>query len=218
MHASLNSLVAISLHLLSATSAVIQSALPSIPQPQDLSLISTSNTSITIPDDPIATELPTGLKCFEPGTERVQPVDADHCHVAIELILHEPTGVMTKQLFGHKQDPPNPDIYEVPSAWRVDRCLILLTSGDESAVDEFRLVDVVERAELILRDCVAFSKKRLGGVATLGLKTFFVTVDGPPDFAGEAGGNRTIPVLSASTNGSGVDVDSSLASRQVSAA
>ena len=82
-------------------------------------------------------------------------------------------------------------------------------------MDEFRLVDLVERAELILRDCVTISKTRLGGLATLGLKTFFVTVDGPPDFAGEAGGNRTIPVLSGGTNGSGVDVDSSLASRQV---
>ena len=218
MHASLISLIANSLHLLSATSSAIPSALPSTPQPQDLSLISTSNTSITIPDDPIATELPLRLKCFDPGTERVQPVDPDHCRHVIELILHEPTGVMKKQLFGHKQNPPNPDIYEVPSVWRVGRCFILLTSQDESAVDEFRLVDVVERAELILRDCVAFSKRRLGGLATLGLKTFFVTVDGPPNFAGEAGGNRTIPVLSGGTNGSAVDVDSSLASRQVFAA
>ena len=122
---------------------------------------------------------------------------------------------MTPQKFGRKTDPSPPSIYEIPSAWRVENCLILLTAADDTAVDEFRLVDVIERAQLILRKCVKYSKTSLGGVATLGLKTFFVAVDGPPDFnEGGSGGNGTIVRwVTDRTNSSAVDVDSTLASK-----
>ena len=68
----------------------------------------------------------------------------------------------------------------IPADWRDGRCQILLTSGVEEAVDEFRLVDVIVAAQRILDMCVPISKMRLGGLALVGnMKGMFVAVNGP---------------------------------------
>ena len=62
----------------------------------------------------------------------------------------------------------------------VGNCIILLTSGDETQTDTFMLVDVVVKAEQIIRECPGKSKKSLGGLATIGhQRHFFVAVNGP---------------------------------------
>lgn len=78
---------------------------------------------------------------------------------------------------------------------------------------EFRFVDVVEAAMRLVRECCEFSKTRLGGVATLGVKSFFVTVDGPPEVSGGGGGNETV-MVGLGGGVSAVNVDSTLASRR----
>lgn len=84
---------------------------------------------------------------------------------------------MTRQKFSRDERIPN--IYEIPKIWTSNRCLILLTSEQEDEIGEFRLVDVILRAQDIIAKCPPNSKAHLGGIAVMGIQTFFVTVDGP---------------------------------------
>lgn len=81
----------------------------------------------------------------------------------------------------------------VPHAWQFGACQVLLTSGLDTAVDTFRLVDVIVKATRIIEECPPKSKKSLGGLALVGNgATFFVAVNGPdlaPDGdGGDVGG------------------------------
>lgn len=67
--------------------------------------------------------------------------------------------------------------------------MILVTTGKDDGVDRFRLVDVVQRVERLLRECTEGSKFSLGGLATVGRgQGFFVAVNGA-SWLGEGGGS-----------------------------
>ena len=97
-------------------------------------------------------------------------------------MLHDPSGVMNRQNFS--QNSQIPGIYAVPKVWEWGRCFILLTSEDEDAVGEFRLVDAILRAQDIMAKCPPNSKQHLGGIGVLGVGKFFVTVDAPAHLGG----------------------------------
>ena len=84
---------------------------------------------------------------------------------------------MTRQNF--TRDEELPDTYVLPKIWCWNQCCILLTSENEEEVGQFRLVDAIRRAQEIMAKCPPNSKASLGGIAVLGIKTFFVAVDGP---------------------------------------
>ena len=94
---------------------------------------------------------------------------------------------MTKQNFTRNEEVPN--TYVIPKIWQWKQCVILLTSEDEEEVGQFRLVDAIIRAQEIMAKCPPNSKASLGGIGVLGIKTFFVAVDGPhvhgPQYLGE---------------------------------
>lgn len=94
---------------------------------------------------------------------------------------------MAIQKFGHNDQTPG--IYAVPKVWEWKQCFICLTSEDEDAVGEFRLADAILRAQEVIAKCPPYSKASLGGLAVLGIQTFFVAVDGPAPLGGP---NQTI--------------------------
>lgn len=59
-------------------------------------------------------------------------------------------------------------------------------------MDTFRLADVIAKAMRIIDQCPPGSKRALGGMALVGHgQTFFVAVNGPPDYVvGGDGGHR----------------------------
>lgn len=118
------------------------------------------------------------LDCFNTTSHLAFPVDPDDCQNAIDLLLHDPTGVMTPKTFSwHAREPGS---FGIPADWHDGRCQILLTTGIPDAVDEFRLVDVIVVAQKILDECVPISKMSLGGLALVGnMKGLFVAVNGP---------------------------------------
>ncbi|MCJ1460261.1 hypothetical protein MMC28_010640 [Mycoblastus sanguinarius] len=122
------------------------------------------------------------IHCFDLGTPQAFSVDIDDCEPAIDMLFHDPTGVMEIQQFSRKVEH---GAHHVPTDWHFGRCQVLLTSGDSSAVDTFRLADVIYKARKLIDNCVAVSKTRLGGIATIGHgATFFVAVNGlGPDLA-----------------------------------
>lgn len=126
----------------------------------------------------VAPEAEGRIICFNITTERVFPVDVSDCDHAIEDMLRDPSGVMTRQTFSH--NPQTPGIFAVPRFWEYGRCFVLLTSEDEDEVREFRLIDAIVRAQDVLAKCPPISKHGLGGIGVLGIGNFFVTVDGPP--------------------------------------
>ena len=97
-------------------------------------------------------------------------------------MIHDPS-VMAIQKFGHKDQIPG--MFAVPKVWEWKQCIICLTSEDEDEVGEFRLVDVILRAQEVIARCPPYSKASLGGLAVLGVETFFVAVDGPPPRGGQ---------------------------------
>ena len=108
--------------------------------------------------------------------------------------------------------------FQVPFAWQYGSCQVLLTSGLTSALDTFRLADVIVQALRIIEECPPQSKKALGGLGLVGRgQTFFVAVNGPdlsPDGEGngdgggegEGGGDVTGLGFRGGSDGSGVDV------------
>jgi hypothetical protein len=128
------------------------SALPSTPQPSLLlPNLATSNKPIPIPlilnlTLPSAYE---AIDCFNATTELAYPLDPDDCEHAIEILFHDPSGVMTKQNFSYHSEAGG---FGTPADWHDGRCQILLTSGLQHAVDEFRLVDVIVAAQAIIKE------------------------------------------------------------------
>ncbi|CAD6586282.1 MAG: hypothetical protein ASARMPREDX12_002321 [Alectoria sarmentosa] len=118
------------------------------------------------------------LDCFNTTSHLAFPVDPDDCLNAIDLLLHDPTGVMTPKTYSwHARKPGS---FGLPADWHDGRCQILLTTGIPDAVDEFRLVEVIVAAQRILDECVPISKTSLGGLALVGnMKGLFVAVNGP---------------------------------------
>ena len=174
MQALLITLISI---LLSPSSA-ISSALPSSSSLSEPRLISPSINNLALPTVSISPEADEdGIVCFNLTTARVRPVDVEHCNGIIDIILHDPSGALTLQKFSHNQDIPG--VYAIPKLWEWGQCFIILTSEQEDAVGEFRLVDVIIRAQEIIAKCPPNSKANLGGIAVLGVQTFFVGVDGP---------------------------------------
>lgn len=129
-------------------------------------------------------------ECFNLTTLNAYPVDLPSCPHALELLFHDPTGVMSLQRFSRHPSSSSPTFY-VPVAWQVGGCQIVLTSGRDNAVDRFRLADVIVQARRIIEECPPGSKRALGGLALVGNgETFFVAVNGPDDGPdlGEEGG------------------------------
>ncbi|KAK0514072.1 hypothetical protein JMJ35_003794 [Cladonia borealis] len=173
MQALLTALISI---LLSPSSA-IPSALPSSSSLSEPLLISPSIKNLALPTVSTNPEPEDGIICFNLTTDRVQPVDVEDCNDVIEIMLHDPSGAMTRQNFSRDEEIPN--TYVVPKIWQWNQCCILLTSEEEDEVGQFRLVDAIIRAQEILAKCPPNSKASLGGIAVLGIQTFFVAVDGP---------------------------------------
>ena len=175
MQALLITLISI---LLSPSSA-ISSALPSSSSLSESLLISPSINNLALPTVSISPEVDPedGIACFNLTTHRVRPVNIEHCNAIIDIILHDPSGALTLQNFSHNQYIPG--TYAIPKIWEWGQCFIILTSEQDNAVGEFRLVDVIIRAQDIIAKCPPNSKAHLGGVAVLGVQTFFVGVDGP---------------------------------------
>lgn len=158
-------------------------ALPSSSSLSEPLLILPSTVNLTLPSVVAAPEAEDGIICFNTSTEKVFPVDVSDCKDIIHnIMLYDPSGVMNRQKFGH--NPQTPGIYAVPKIWKWNRCFVLLTSADEDAICEFRLIDAIVRAQDVLTRCPPNSKHSLGGVAVLEIGTFFVSLDGPPPFQG----------------------------------
>jgi len=156
------------------------------------------------------------LECFNLTTPRSYPIDVSDCEFAIDAIFHDPVGVMEMTQFSH--NPTHVGIYKIPAHWAVGRCLVLLTSADEMAVDTFRLVDVILKAQKIIEQCPPNSKRNLGGLATIGHRNgFFVAVNGPVDDDDESPmmtvgrGNGTRLVVGGGRNLTGLVADPRLA-------
>ncbi len=87
------------------------------------------------------------------------------------------------------------------------------------AVDTFRLVDVILKAQKIIEQCPPNSKRNLGGLATIGHRNgFFVAVNGPVDDDDEwpmmttvGRGNGTRLVVGGGRNLTGLVADPRLA-------
>lgn len=158
----------------------------------------------TLSEDPL-------VDCFKPGSELVFHIDPDDCDHAIDLLFHDPSGVMNKQTFSYHAvrifsfslallytpliTPPSQKQggFGTPADWHNGRCQVLLTSGMPNVMDEFRLVDVIVAAQKILAECPRKSKTSLGGLTLVGnMKGFFVAVNGPePVGLDGMGGNVT---------------------------
>ena len=157
------------------------------------------------------------LECFNLTTPNAYPINVDDCPSAIELIYHDPTGVMALQQF--TRNPRLAEItFHVPHAWQVGSCQVLLTSGNELAIDSFRLVDVIAKAMRVIEVCPPMSKKSLGGIVLVGHgASFFVAVNGPDEsylnrdrdgdvrVGGTKNGTRLV-MLGGADNSSGVNI------------
>ena len=144
-----------------------------------------------LPSVAVAAEPGDGIVCFNHTTDKVHSVDVSDCKDVIEDMLHDQSGVMNLQEFSHNSQIPY--IYTVPKVWEWNRCSIILNSGNEDEVREFRLVDAIVRAQDVLARCPPNSKHSLGGVAVLGIGKFFVAVDGPPYLGGPNQLGRDFP-------------------------
>lgn len=162
-------------------------ALHSYPHPSiypPLLLQSNIKLNATLPPSNLTTPNPippphmARLDCFNATSQRAFPVDPDDCRNAIDLILRDPSGVMTSQTYSwHARIPGS---FGVPADWHDGHCSILLTTGLLDAVDVFKLVEVIVVVQRILDECVPISKTSLGGLALVGnLQGFFVAVNGP---------------------------------------
>jgi len=150
------------------------------------------------------------LECFNLTTPRSYPVDTPDCEFAIDAIFHDPAGVMEMTQFSH--NPMHLGTYKIPAYWAVGRCLILLSSANETAVDTFRLADVILKAQKIIDQCPPNSKKSLGGIATIGHRaSFFVVVNGPADDEPTTRRNRTRPLATGPSIIPGLVADPNLA-------
>ncbi|KAK4695667.1 hypothetical protein P7C71_g2132, partial [Lecanoromycetidae sp. Uapishka_2] len=117
------------------------------------------------------------VDCFNATTALAFPLDPDDCDNAIELLFHDPSGVMNVQQFSHHAEAGG---FGTPADWHDGRCQVLLTSGLEGVTDKFRLVDVIVAAQRIIAECPPKSKTSLGGLSLVGnMKGFFVAVNGP---------------------------------------
>lgn len=131
------------------------------------------------------------LDCFNTTSHLAYSLDPEDCLKAIDLILHDPTGVMTPHAYSwHAREPGS---LWIPVDWHDSRCQILLTTGVPDAVDEFRLVEVIVAAQRILDDCVPMSKTSLGGLSLVGnMKGLFVAVNGPAPDGASSGMGRMV--------------------------
>ena len=163
-------------------SSAIPSALPSSSSLSEPFLISPSTNNLALPAVAMSPEAEDGIACFNLTTEHVRPVDVSDCNEVIDSMLHDPSDVMKIQNFSHNHEIPG--VYAVPKIWEWGRCCILLTSEHEDAVAKFRLVDAIMRAQEVIAKCPPNSKASLGGIAVLGIETFFVAIDGPPRLVG----------------------------------
>ncbi|KAL9073491.1 MAG: hypothetical protein Q9161_002912 [Pseudevernia consocians] len=172
-------------HLCSLPS--IASAGPTYPNPSISLPILSQPSNLTFPNpNPNPSPPVPEVDCFNTTTQLAYPLDPDDCDNAIELLLHDPSGVMTPKTYSwHAREPGS---FGIPADWHDGRCQILLTTGLQDAVDAFRLVEVIVAARRVLDDCVPISKTNLGGLALVGnMKGFFVAVNGPaPDGVGSA--------------------------------
>lgn len=150
------------------------------------------------------------MECFNLATPRCYPVNTPDCELVIEAIYHDPAGVMEMTQFSH--NPAHTGTYRTPAHWAVGNCLILLTSANETAVDTFRLADVIVKAQKIIDQCPPNSKKSLGGLATIGHRaSFFVAVNGLVDPGSTTAMNLTKPPTLSPQNMTGLVADPNLA-------
>lgn len=194
--------------VLASPIVMIISAEPPPPERSEVRTYATSEKS-SIPPAVIDHTDPT-LECFNLTTPRSYPVDTADCEFVIEAIYHDPAGVMTMTQFSH--NPTHSGTYQIPAHWGIGQCLILLTSADETAVDTFRLADVIVKAQKIIDQCPPNSKKHLGGLATIGHRaSFFVAVNGPIDDAPVTNRNFTTSITIGPPNMTGLVADPNLA-------
>ena len=122
-------------------------------------------------------------KCFLPHEPKAYPIDLPICNEMSEWILtsSDITKFFEKQRFirGKKVAPTD---YEVPDAWAVQEgkksCAIEITSYEEERPDYFSLCDVRMAADTLIRECPSRTKEGLGGLTVVGMKGFYVTVNG----------------------------------------
>ena len=198
-----SSLWSLAISLLSALQLVLSAPPPAhLPSP-----INASTTPTASNDEPV-------VLCLGTDTPEAFSVDLEDCETVLDLILHDETGVWNLQQFSPRS---RPGVHHVPTDWHHERCQVMINADSADAVDSFRLLDVMIKAQLIIEKCAMTSKQNLGGVTTVGYTgQFIVAVNGPE---GDGPGrlpwmmNTTQPLqLNGHANGSSNLLDPSLQS------
>lgn len=108
------------------------------------------------------------VDCFNPYLPNLKKAAVEDCQFVIEYIISSYGDPFLPRSFGYTPDV-DIDLDEPENKrWTLDRCAVFVKNLDRSRVDTFRMVDVAETANRILRKCVMGTKYPFGGTAGIG--------------------------------------------------
>lgn len=108
------------------------------------------------------------VECFDPYSIKVRPALLKDCEFIISHIILTYPNPMTRQTFAYANSADIDLSLPQNEKWAFGECVMFVANANKARMDTFRMVDVADTADRIMRKCVSGNKYPEGGTADIG--------------------------------------------------